>query len=158
MIRAFFFAALALFAAPALAADTTVTVPFGDYIAFAADLVSKYAAPLVAIILGIAARVLPAAIVDYLAMLRIEQLLTRAVGYGITAVKGAAEGQTLTVNVGNEVLAQALNYAIKHAPDVVTWAGGADALREKILARLNVAAGASVAKSIAGDNASLSAL
>lgn len=75
---------------------------------------------------------------------RVDTLLERAVQYGINATKGAVAGRTLTVPVGNEVLERAFEYALRHAPRLVSWAGGAIALREKIIARLNLEEDAAV--------------
>lgn len=75
---------------------------------------------------------------------RVDQLLEKAVQYGINATKGAVAGRTLTVPVGNEVLERAFEYALRHAPRLVSWAGGAIALREKIIARLNLEEDAAV--------------
>lgn len=127
------------------ASDTTVQIPVGTYVSAITDFISQIALPLVTVMLGWAARMLPKAVSDYLAMLRLEQLLTRAVGYGLAAVSNAAEGKVLDVNVGNKVVATALSYAIEHAPSVVAWAGGSNKLKEKIIARLNVDKYASVA-------------
>ena len=127
------------------ASDTTVQIPVGTYVSAITDFISQIALPLVTVMLGWAARMLPKAVSDYLAMLRLEQLLTRAVGYGLAAVSNAAEGKVLDVHVGNKVVATALSYAIEHAPSVVAWAGGSNKLKEKIIARLNVDKYASVA-------------
>jgi hypothetical protein len=44
---------------------------------------------------------------------RVELLLNNAVGYGLNAVQNAVKDKTLTVEVGNEVLAKALQYAVE---------------------------------------------
>lgn len=130
------------------ASETTVEVPIGAYVSALADFLSQIALPVVTVIVGWAARMLPKAVADYLAMLRVEQLLTRAVGYGIGAVKGAADGRVYNIDVGNKVVAAALSYAIEHAPSVVAWAGGPDRLKEKIISRLELPANASVAADV----------
>lgn len=130
------------------ASETTVEVPVGAYVSALADFLSQIALPVMTVIVGWAARMLPKAVADYLAMLRVEQLLTRAVGYGIGAVKGAADGRVYNIDVGNKVVAAALSYAIEHAPSVVAWAGGPDRLKEKIISRLELPANASVAADV----------
>ena len=135
----------------AAATDTTVTFPVGEWIATLSSLAASIAYPLAAIVVAWAGRVLPSALTGYLGMIRVDQLLERAIGYGLTAVKGAAAGQTLTVDVGNQVLAAALRYAIDHAPHLVQWAGGEAAIKAKILSRLIVVPEASVVTTLAGD-------
>jgi len=52
---------------------------------------------------------------------------------------GASKDKSLTVDVGNKVLAQALQYVIDHAPDWLTdWMGGPEQIAQKIVARLNL--------------------
>ena len=130
--------------------DTSVSVPWGDWVQAAVGLLNQIALPLVAAIVAWASRILPAALVGYLKMLQVEQLLNRAVGWGLSSVSGAAAGRELKVDVGNQVLAAALTYAIQHAPSLVEWAGGSIALREKIIARLTLEPGATVSTSPAG--------
>lgn len=69
-----------------------------------------------------------------------DQLLQRAIDYGVNAVKGATKDGNLNIPVGNAVLAHALQYVIDHAPGwLIKAAGGEDGLRQKIFARLNLA-------------------
>lgn len=126
---------------PAFAADTAVTVPWGDWIASAA---SHSAEILVMIGLWMLRR-LPGQVVAVLQMVRADQLLERAVDYGINAVAGAARGRSLTVDVGSEVAAQALRYAIDNGPGwLVSWMGGEEGVRQKIIARLELVSDASM--------------
>ncbi len=74
---------------------------------------------------------------------RVELLLSNAIGYGLNAVAGAVKGKTLDVDVGNQVLAAALQYAVDNAPGwLQSWAGGPEGLAKKIWARLNLGDGA----------------
>lgn len=127
------------------AADgTTVTIPYGEWIASVGDAAASLLLP---ILLGVLARVmtiLPAPIAAMLTTARVEQLLDRAINYGINAVRGATAGKVLTVDVGNKVIAQAADYAIDAAPSLVKWMGGEEALRRKILARLPMTEDASI--------------
>lgn len=133
-----------VFGGQAIAADAAagskVSIPIGDWATAILDVLNDLVLPLVVVVVGWAMRVLPSSIAAYLKMMQVDQLLARAVGYGISAVRGAVAGKELTADVGNEVLAEAIRYALAHAPALVEWAGGADALREKIVARLNLEA------------------
>ena len=141
--------AVAVFAlvAPALAqtavaaADTAVTIPYGDWINSIGTLILE----IVPVALLWLVRKLPASIGQIISTMQVDQLLTKAIGYAINAVEGATAGRTLSVNVGNAVLAQALNYVTTHAPQwLINWMGGLDAIAQKIIARLNLDAAASV--------------
>lgn len=140
--------ALVALVAPALAqtattaADTAVSIPYGDWINTIGTLILE----IVPVALLWLVRKLPASIGQIISTMQVDQLLTKAIGYAINAVEGATAGKTLSVNVGNAVLAQALNYVTLHAPAwLINWMGGLDAIAQKIIARLNLDAGASVA-------------
>jgi hypothetical protein len=129
------------------ASDHQVEVPWGAWLG---ELISGAFALLMAALLWMLRR-LPASAVAALNMLaglfgqnRVDALLERAVQYGINATKGAVKDRVLTVNVGNEVLERAFEYAVRHAPALVAKFGGLQALREKIIARLNLEADAAV--------------
>jgi len=135
--------ALAFIMLPAIAfaADTSVAIPIGDW---TAEIVAAAPAIIVALIAW-ALRKLPANISGVLQTMRADQLLEKAVAYGLNAVAGAEKGKTLDVNLGNQVLATAASYAIQHgAPAVIDWLGGSAAISEKIIARLNLGADAQV--------------
>ncbi|WP_454813748.1 hypothetical protein [Labrys neptuniae] len=134
---------VALFAlvAPALAqiatdaASTAVSLPIGQWISDIGTVVLAIAGGLIAWIV----RKLPAQIAQIITTAQVDQMLTKAIGYAINAVEGATAGKTLNVNVGNAVLAQALNYVTVHAPQwLIEWLGGLDAIAQKIIARLNL--------------------
>jgi hypothetical protein len=121
--------------------DGEVEVPYGDFLA---DLLTQLLG-----LAGIAAawllRRVPANIVATLDQFagamgqgRVNELLEKAVTYGINTTAGAARGRTLTVKVGNEVAERAFEYALRHAPKLVSWLGGIQALREMIIARLDL--------------------
>ncbi|WP_448952109.1 hypothetical protein [Labrys neptuniae] len=133
-------AALAL-AAPAFAqtattvADTVVSIPLGDWIKDIGSLVLSLSLPAILWIV----RKLPASIAQIVTTAQVDQLLNKGIAYAINAVEGATAGKTLSVNVGNAVLAQALNYVTAHAPQwLIDWMGGLDAIAQKIIARLNL--------------------
>lgn len=62
-----------------------------------------------------------------------------AVNYGLNAVAGATKGKTLSIDVGNQVVTQALGYAVDNGPGkLIGWLGGEEGIRDKILARLTL--------------------
>jgi hypothetical protein len=68
------------------------------------------------------------------------------VGVAIAKVEGAAKGKTLTVDVGNKVLAAAVQQALETLPNVtINMLGGADGIRDKILSKLDLEEAASAA-------------
>jgi hypothetical protein len=85
-------------------------------------------------------RLLPAQIYSLLVAARADQILQKGIDYAINMAVGASKDKALTVDVGNKVLAQALQYVLDHAPDWLTaWMGGPDQIAQKIVARLNLA-------------------
>jgi predicted lipid-binding transport protein (Tim44 family) len=123
-------------------AATTVAVPIGDWIGKASGVIGSLLGGLVIWLF----RQLPAGIVQILRTMQVEQLLDKAITYGINAVAGASKDKVLTVNVGNAVVAQAAQYAIDHAPGwLIGWLGGEAAIRQMIIARLNLEPVATIA-------------
>jgi hypothetical protein len=117
-------------------ASTTVTIPYGDWLAAAANSLIV----ILGALLAYGFRLLPAQVVGILQSLRADQLLTKAVEYGINAVAGAAKGKALDVNVGNDVVAEAVNYVIQQGPAwLINWLGGEDGIRRMVIARLPLA-------------------
>lgn len=136
--------AVALITMPAAAlaaSETQVSIPWGDWLASILTFANEIVVPLVGVVVAWALKQLPPAVAGYLKTLQVEQLLDRAIGWGLTAVRGAAEGKQLTFDIGNKVAAQAVQYAVDHAPTLVAWMGGPAKLKEKILARLDVTEG-----------------
>lgn len=119
----------------AFAADGAITVPWGQWVADWAPLIGSALAALVT--WGF--RQLPGNLVAILGNGRVELLINNAIGYGLNAVKDAAKGKTLSADVGNKVLAEAMQYAIDNAPGwLLTWAGGPEGLAKKIFGRLDL--------------------
>lgn len=146
--------AILLLAAPlALAADgttpETVAAATGDatkvtwaYGAAIGQWASAVGAAIFALVMWML-RQLPAQVYAIIVSLRAEQLLQKAVDYGVNAVVGASKDKTLTVDVGNEVLAHAVQYVLDNAPAwLQAWLGGPDQIVKKIFARLNLDANA----------------
>ncbi|MCX5478437.1 hypothetical protein OSH08_05445 [Kaistia geumhonensis] len=137
------FVALAGVAHAAAVAEpsTVVTVPIGDWIAAGAAALAASAGSVV--LWGL--RQLPGALLQRLRTLQAEQILTMAMAYGLNAVAGAARGKVLSADVGNAVAAEALGYVVEHGPNrLIKWLGGEQAIREKIIARLDLGADAEV--------------
>lgn len=127
--------------------DGEASVPWGDWLS---EFIKGFA-----VIAGSAAlwllRRIPSkfgAVLDMIAGMtgqgRANELLEKAIVYGINTTAGAARGKVLTVKVGNEVLERAFEYALRHAPKLVTKLGGDTMLREKIIARLDLDESAAV--------------
>jgi hypothetical protein len=129
MIPVFFFAVV--LAQPAYAAE--VAIPYGDWIAALLD--EHLYQVLIATMLWLL-RKLPKSVYEVIQTMRVDQLLERAINYGFNAVKGATKDRVLTVEIGSEVVAESVAYALEHAPTVVRWLGGTEKLKQKILARL----------------------
>ena len=134
----------ALCAGPALAADAVpVSIPVGDWLTAGLEFVREVLVPaLFAGAIWLGKRISPA-VGAYVASMRtaaVEQLLQRAVDYGIGMVKGAVKDKHLDLNTGSAVLNEALGYAVRQGPGaLVKWAGGPEALQRMIVARLHLA-------------------
>jgi hypothetical protein len=129
------------------ASDTVVVVPLGSWLERSLMFVRDIIIPgILGVAVFIAGKIYPAAIL-FLRSKYVEQLLTRAVDYGIQATVGATKDKKLEINVGNQVIANALDYAVQQGPThILNWLGGAEAIRRMIFARLNFEDDASAAK------------
>lgn len=134
--------------AAAMAADTTtVAVPIGDWLQQAVPIVAGLSATWVMWLLSR----LPAQWLALAKTARFDQLLVNAIGYGLNAVAGAEKGKVLSVDLGNKVVAAALQYAIDNGSEaVIKWAGGRDVVAQKIIARLPLDSDAAVVPSAGG--------
>jgi hypothetical protein len=122
--------------AQATSETTKVTWAYGALIQQWASAIGTLAFAAVAWLL----RLLPGQIYAVLVAARADQLLQKAIDYGINMVQGAAKDRSLTVDVHNEVLAKALQFVIDNAPGwLQSWMGGPEKIAEKIVARLNIA-------------------
>ncbi|NPU63397.1 hypothetical protein HL667_00105 [Bradyrhizobium sp. 83012] len=131
-----FVLSLAVLGSGAFAGDGAVTIPYGQWISDSMPLILAGLASLVT--WGL--RQLPANVVALFGNARVELLINNGIGYGLNAVKDAAKGKTLSVDVGNKVLAEAMQYAIENAPGwLLSWAGGPEGLAKKIFGRLDLA-------------------
>lgn len=117
--------------------NTTVVIPVGTWIDQLLTGIQSSLAVIIAAVVAWAFRKLPQSVVSILRMVQAEQILTRAADYGINATKGAVKGKSLSIDVGNEAVARAVQYAVNNgAPWLIKWLGGADAIRDKIIARI----------------------
>ncbi|MCW2276401.1 hypothetical protein GJ654_18920 [Rhodoblastus acidophilus] len=122
--------AIILFAwIPANAADavTAVVIPWGDWLK---EIIVSVGSLAVAVLSFVIAKWAPA----YVKVFLTDDLIAKAVNYGLGAVEGAVAGKTLTLETTNEVLAAAEQFAVASAPRVSKWAG--DNLRPLILSKL----------------------
>lgn len=70
---------------------------------------------------------------------KVDQLLAKALVGAINTTKGAVAGKSLDVNVGSEVLAKAIQYAIDNGQKwLIDWMGGANGVEEKLIARMSL--------------------
>ncbi len=115
---------------------TKVTWAVGSVVSQWADAVEALLVALVAFAL----RKIPGQLGTILQTMHVDQILNKAIDYAINMVKGATKDKELSVDVGNEVLAKALQYVLDHSPGwLQSWMGGPGAIAQKIIARLNLA-------------------
>jgi hypothetical protein len=142
---------LAVVVAPALAAEaTTVTLPYGDWIAGLAGLAAQVLAPvLIAAATGLVA-VLPWPLRLFLTASLVERLARNALDFALNEVEGAARGRALTVDLGRAVLARAVGRAVAQAPGwLLEAAGGPVGIAEKVFRLLHLEPAASAANTLA---------
>lgn len=124
-----------------ISSDTTVVIPYGNWIDSLLGNLFGVVSSIIAILVAFAGRHLPKWIGDLLLTMKAEQLLTRAAEYGINATRGAVVGKSLELNVGNEAVAKGAQYAIDNGPKfLIDWLGGPEAIRDKMIARIPLAA------------------
>lgn len=125
-----------------------VTVPYGSWIGSLAASFQEIVVSLVMVVITFALRNVPAAIGNILKGILTQQVVEKGVAFGFNTVAGATKGATLSFDVGNAVLANALNYVVTHVPAwLLTWVGGTNAIRDHIIALLPMDANASLATS-----------
>ncbi len=120
--------------------SSIVTVPIGDWATpivevFGAILMAAVSS-LVAIVVGFAPQWLRP-LITTVVQNAISAFIRQGIGYAIQWVVGFDKGKTIDLNVGSTAVAVALRYVVDHAPDfLLKWAGGEDAIKEKIIALL----------------------
>lgn len=115
------------------ATDGVTSIPWGDWLAAILD----WATAIIIAVIAWALRQLPAGSYAIIQQLRVEQLLERAVDYGINATKNATWGKKLDIPTTNAVIEIAAEYAATNAPALVQYLDP-ETLRAKILARIEV--------------------
>lgn len=121
--------------------DSVVTIPISSWV----EGIGAAVLPFVAVFVAWLVRKLPAQVAAILTTMRVDQLIEKAISYGINTTVNATKDKPLTVDVGNEVVAKAAQYVIDNGPGwLIGWMGGAKGIEEKIIARLNVDAKAAI--------------
>lgn len=121
------------------AGETTVIVPYGNWLDAVLSNALQIAVAAVLSVVAVVSRRAPTWLAQIIKTLLTEQMLTRAIGFGINATRGAVKGRTLNFDVGSAVLAQTLAYVIDKAPAwLIKFVGGVDNLKDMILARLDL--------------------
>lgn len=122
--------------------DNTWTIPYGSMISGGAETISAVLLTVLSAMLVYAGKFLPGimgAVYRNFLMKQAEQLLQRAVDYGINATKDATKGKTLDINVGSAVIANAAEYATASGwKFLIDWLGGQEGLKQKIFARIDL--------------------
>ena len=128
-------------------APTSVLVPWGDWLATALTIINSLALPVIGGAVAWMFRALPSWAVNFFRTISVEQWLQRALDFGVNTTIGAVRGKSMTLNVGNEVVAKALSYIAEHAPEwLKSWLGGTEGIRDRLVARLQTSEGESMAK------------
>lgn len=136
---------------------TVVAVPYGDWINAASATIEKIAELLVSgLVIWLSARVaplLPTAIqagVNSFMINQLNKLIIQYVDAAINATAGAEKGKVLSVDVGNRVLATAVNNLLAEVPGwLVSWFGQS-AIINRIAAALHLDSNAILVTSAAG--------
>lgn len=151
--------ALACVPLPAMAAgevgtvgDTAVVFPWGAYlVAIVEPLREVLVTILVAVVMTFVARLGPMARMFITEQL-VEMTMRKWIDSGLAATKGAVKGRTLNVELGSEVVAQAINRGLERADvsSVSKWAmdqaGGPKEVANKVIRMLPLEAEATTAE------------
>ena len=131
---------LTIVSVTAFAQDTTVEVPVGALVDQWIGIVTSVLVMLLLVVSTFVIAKLPKPFQDLARTFLTEQLLRRAVDYGVNAVRGATKDKVVSVDVGNLVVAQSLQYAVDNGSSwLIAWLGGPEAIKKMIIARLPVA-------------------
>ena len=130
--------ALILIAFPALAQDTTVTIPYGQWLADYVIPIAGFALlVLVILAIGYVIKLLPPwaqTLVETQFRDHLVKLAADAINAGVQATKNAVFEQELSINVGNEAIAKAAQAFIDTAPkDAVAKLGGVEGVTKWLL-------------------------
>lgn len=133
---ALFVLAFVLLAFPALAQDTTVSLPYGNILAALIGLVGI----VLVILLGVALRYLVTflppwaqAVISQKQLEEIQAYAADAIEFGVQKTQDAVKGKVIDVNVGNEIVAHAAQEFIDTAEAKVVDALGSDGVKMAII-------------------------
>ncbi|MEN3234203.1 hypothetical protein PUR29_11400 [Methylobacterium ajmalii] len=149
-------ALIAVIAGPALAAEvatadaTHVTLSAAPWIELVREIVITAVIPAVAAYLIQAIRKVYPWAALFLTQARVEQMANAVTEYAINAVPGAVKEGKLSVNVGSQVIAKAVQRAVDAAPaKAIEAAGGQAGLAEIVFRKLNLEDGANERNTLA---------
>lgn len=120
-----------------------VSIPYGQWIEDLGDIAKSWLIPtLLGVMTWVVGKYIPAplrGIANNIMRKEAEQLLQRAIDYGISATAGAKHDETLTIPVANDVLRKGANYALAHGwPKLIDFLDGPDGILQKMMARLDI--------------------
>lgn len=119
-----------------------VSIPYGQWIEDIGDIAAAWLIPaLLGGLTWVVTRYVPLplrGIANMILARQAEQLLQKALAYGVRSTKNAGDG-TLEVPVANEVLRNGLNYALANGwPKLLEFLDGPDGILQKLFARLDL--------------------
>ena len=127
---------------------SAITIPYGAWLHEALGVARDAALAAVPLLIAWLGRELPACAAFILRTRIAEQWLARAIDGAYNAVDGATRDRLLTLELGNAILARALQDMIDNAPAwLVRWLGGEKGIRRAILRRLDLEANAAISPS-----------
>lgn len=120
-----------------------VSIPYGQWIEDLGDIAKSWLIPtLLGVMTWVVGQYVPAPLRGFANSImrkEAEQLLQRAIDYGISATAGAKHDETLTIPVANDVLRKGANYALAHGwPKLIDFLDGPDGILQKMMARLDI--------------------
>lgn len=120
-----------------------VVIPYGQYVEDLGQLAEAWLIPaLLAGLTWVTTRYVPLplrGIANSILTRQAEQLLQKALEFGINSTAGAERNATLKVDVANSVLRKAANYAIANGwPKLIDFLDGPDGILQKLFARLDI--------------------
>lgn len=119
----------------AVVGDGKVEIPWGAWVADAVPWLAAGVGGVGAWLL----RFVPAHLRWMFQVAQVDQLIDKAIQYGVNKIPGVHRDSVLTIEVSNKVVEYAVEYALAHAPKIVAqFVGPLSILKQKILARLNV--------------------
>lgn len=138
-------------AAIAAEQDTSATIYVGNIVAYVVDNIKEILLTLILGAVALAARTLPGfagyGVRFFMANMG-EKFVNNLLDYGLNAVKDATKDQELTINVGSEVVAAAIERMTSlenldpWIKSLIKFLGGKAGVAEKVFRKMNLAKGA----------------